>query len=166
MMEKTVDVGVNQSNLFSSTLPDPTSPSFDSPTWFREFAGLKDGHNPAYKAKRGGFFYSNLNVYGSVQAGDYLNTFGNAPLRVFRALGRLLGRNNATEVRILRDFEGFVDNGEMLAVLGRPGSGCTTLLRTLAGETRGLRVGTDADILYQGMRLERRCRYIAKLQQV
>jgi ATP-binding cassette subfamily G (WHITE) protein 2 (PDR) len=168
MNEKAVNV--NQIDVSFGTLPDPTSSSFDSAAWFREFASLKDGHNSAYKSKQGGFLFSNLDVYGSVQAGDYLNTFGNAPLRVFRSFGRLLGRSNATEVKILRNFEGFVDSGEMLAVLGRPGSGCTTLLRTLAGETRGLRVGTDSNILYQGitpdiMRAEFRgeCIYTAEL---
>jgi ATP-binding cassette subfamily G (WHITE) protein 2 (PDR) len=96
-------------------------------------------------------WFSNLNVYGSIDAHDYLETFGNAPLRLFRKLGMCLGRNTVTDVTILHAFEGCVRHGEMLAVLGRPGSGCTTLLKTLAGETRRLRVGADAEIQYQGI---------------
>ncbi|KAI0693726.1 pleiotropic drug resistance ABC transporter [Cytidiella melzeri] len=38
---------------------------------------------------------------------------------------------------ILDDFEGVVKPGEMLLVLGSPGAGCTTLLKTLANQTSG-----------------------------
>jgi ABC-type multidrug transport system ATPase subunit len=34
-------------------------------------------------------------------------------------------------------MDGVVKEGEMLLVLGKPGSGATTLLKTIAGETRG-----------------------------
>jgi ABC-type multidrug transport system ATPase subunit len=43
-----------------------------------------------------------------------------------------------------------VRESEMLVVLGRPGSGCTTLLKTIAGETHGLNTTGDAHINYQG----------------
>lgn len=36
---------------------------------------------------------------------------------------------------ILKDFSGIVKPGEMMLVIGRPGSGCTTFLKTLAGQT-------------------------------
>ncbi|KAI5117931.1 hypothetical protein M0805_009439 [Coniferiporia weirii] len=37
--------------------------------------------------------------------------------------------------RIISGFEGVVNPGEMLLVLGRPGSGCSTLLKALANQT-------------------------------
>jgi hypothetical protein len=129
---------------------DPTSSSFDSTAWFRSLAELKNGDNPLYKPKKGGFLFKNLDVYGTLKGGDYLHTFGTAPLRPLRALRRLFGGDDSTQVKILYGFEGFVNDGEMLAVLGRPGSGCTTLLRTLAGENRGLSVGRSSEVLYQG----------------
>ncbi|KAF2276916.1 uncharacterized protein EI97DRAFT_433130 [Westerdykella ornata] len=139
------------SNVWSRAQLDPTSSAFDATAWFKHFAELRNGDHPLYKAKRGGFLFKNLNVYGTVKADDYLHTFGNAPLRPLRAVTRLFGRNDTIKVPILRGFEGIVNDGEMLAVLGRPGSGCTTLLKTLAGETRGLEVGKQSEILYQGI---------------
>jgi ABC-type multidrug transport system ATPase subunit len=38
---------------------------------------------------------------------------------------------------ILYSMDGCVKEGEMLLVLGKPGSGATTMLKTIAGETRG-----------------------------
>lgn len=152
-----LDTSDSKSHIISSvsdvwSLPqlDPMSSSFDSTAWFKRYADLKNGENPLYKPKRGGFLFKNLDVYGSIREDDYLHTFGNAPLIPLRAVGRLFGRQDSTQVEILQGFEGLVDDGEMLAVLGRPGSGCTTLLKTLAGETRNLQVGRSSEILYQG----------------
>lgn len=149
-----LDTADSKSQIVSSiwSLPqlDPVANAFDSTAWFRNLASLKNGDNPLYKPKRGGFIFRNLDVYGTVKADDYLHTFGNAPLRPLRAISRVFGRKSTTQVKILHGLEGIVNDGEMLAVLGRPGSGCTTMLKTLAGETRGLNTNGDAEILYQG----------------
>lgn len=39
----------------------------------------------------------------------------------------------------------------MLVVLGRPGSGCTTLLKTISGETHGFFIDEKSEINYQGI---------------
>ena len=39
----------------------------------------------------------------------------------------------------------------MLVVLGRPGSGCSTLLKTISGETHGFFIDKQSDINYQGI---------------
>jgi ABC-type multidrug transport system fused ATPase/permease subunit len=51
---------------------------------------------------------------------------------------------------IIRNVDGLIEPGEMLLVLGRPGSGCTTLLRTLAGEIDQFR-GVEGELLYDGV---------------
>jgi ABC-type glutathione transport system ATPase component len=146
------------SSVWSRPRLDPTTSSFDLTAWFKKYADLKNGENPLYMPKRGGFLFKDLDVYGSVKADDYLHTFGNAPLLPLRAVSRIFGRQDTTQVDILHGFEGVVADGEMLAVLGRPGSGCTTLLKTLAGETRGLKIGRDSEILYQGIIFQKRSR--------
>ncbi|KAL9122094.1 MAG: hypothetical protein Q9187_001354 [Circinaria calcarea] len=96
--------------------------------------------------------YRNLTVYGFGSATDYQKTFANYPLTFLNALGMLLGvqRSQKSQIDILRRFEGLVRGGEMLLVLGRPGSGCSTLLKTLADQTHGLHIDEEAKINYQG----------------
>ena len=48
---------------------------------------------------------------------------------------------------ILKDFNGVLHPGEMMLVVGRPGSGCSTLLKALAGLT-GAYAGTDGFVQY------------------
>ena len=55
-----------------------------------------------------------------------------------------------SERQILHDISGVVKEGEMLLVLGRPGSGCTTLLKTLAGCTECFS-RHDGEITYSGV---------------
>ncbi|KAF3054949.1 ATP-binding cassette transporter CGR1 [Daldinia childiae] len=52
-------------------------------------------------------------------------------------------------VEILRGLHGIVRPGELLLVLGRPGSGCSTFLKALAGDTYGFHVDDDG-INYEG----------------
>jgi ABC-type multidrug transport system ATPase subunit len=40
--------------------------------------------------------------------------------------------------QILRNFDGLMKSGELLIVLGRPGSGCSTLLKSMTGQMHGL----------------------------
>ena len=42
------------------------------------------------------------------------------------------GMKAQTSRRILHNFQGTLKEGEMLLVIGKPGSGCTTFLKTLA----------------------------------
>lgn len=49
-------------------------------------------------------------------------TVGNATFGVFTALARMIGvGKKLTKIRILREFDGLLESGEMLIVLGRPG---------------------------------------------
>jgi ABC-type multidrug transport system ATPase subunit len=41
-------------------------------------------------------------------------------------------------------------SGELLAVLGRPGSGCSTFLKSICGELHGLKLGSKTNIHYNG----------------
>ena len=54
-------------------------------------------------------------------------------------------------MQILQGFEGLILPGEMLLVLGRTGSGCSTLLKTLSGDTAGLTIAQESNLNYQGM---------------
>ncbi|KAK4699639.1 hypothetical protein P7C70_g6621, partial [Phenoliferia sp. Uapishka_3] len=51
---------------------------------------------------------------------------------------------------LLLDFDGFAKPGEMVLVLGRPGSGCTTFLKTIANSRAGY-LSVDGDVSYGGI---------------
>ncbi|KAJ5289363.1 uncharacterized protein N7443_009616 [Penicillium atrosanguineum] len=51
---------------------------------------------------------------------------------------------------IIRDFSGVVESGEMMLVLGRPGAGCSTFLRTVAGHHSSF-LGVTGSIDYSGL---------------
>jgi ABC-type uncharacterized transport system fused permease/ATPase subunit len=97
-----------------------------------------------------GVAYQNLNVYGFGSQTDYQKTFANYPLMYFSRFRSFLTGKPKERIDILRDFEGLVSNGEMLLVLGRPGSGCSTLLKTLAGQSDGFHVDPQSRLNYHG----------------
>ncbi|WFD27170.1 hypothetical protein MNAN1_002166 [Malassezia nana] len=68
------------------------------------------------------------------------------PLRLFGMIKDLI---RAPTKHILQNVTGCVKPGEMLLVLGRPGSGCTTFLRSLASYRDGYR-SVEGTVLYDG----------------
>lgn len=59
-------------------------------------------------------------------------------------------KQKAPTTTILSENHGCVKPGEMLLVLGRPGSGCTTLLKLLANRRKGYR-SVDGDVFFGSM---------------
>lgn len=60
------------------------------------------------------------------------------------------GKHKGTDFTILNNNDGFCESGEMLLVLGRPGAGCSTLLRVLAN-MRASYTQIDGDVTYGGI---------------
>lgn len=48
------------------------------------------------------------------------------------------------------EFNGYARPGEMVLVLGRPGSGCSTFLKTIANQRGGF-MGVDGEVRYGGI---------------
>lgn len=97
-----------------------------------------------------GIAFRHLGCYGYMTGARYQATFASYALAVPRSLSALLYPRPIPKVQILRDVDGIVRPGEMLLVLGRPGSGCSTLLKTIAGDIRGFHIDEKTDISYQG----------------
>lgn len=96
--------------------------------------------------------YQNLTVYGFDDPSDCQKTFFNYPLIILTQFrGKLFSQWQKSRKYILQDFEGIVPSGQMLLVLGKPGSGCTTLLKVLSGDTYGLHLEPTSLLNYQGM---------------
>ena len=125
---------------------DPHSPNFSYEEWITNVH-----QDPARRRKNAiGIAYQNLHVYGFGTTTDYQKTFSNYPFLCFSLLDKLFGRQRKSRIDILQDFEGLVKSGEMLMVLGKPGSGCTTFLKALAGQTHGFFVDEKSKVNYQG----------------
>ncbi|KIW13112.1 hypothetical protein PV08_08299 [Exophiala spinifera] len=138
---------VKRGDIHDPTL-DPFDPAFDVYRWARMVLRAAEGAN--VKFRRASITFKNLSVSGSGIAMNLQPTVASyllAPLRL-REWIRLAKK---PQRNILKGFDGHVNPGEMLLVLGRPGSGCSTLLKTLAGELYGLKVGEGSDIHYSGI---------------
>ncbi|KAF7428110.1 hypothetical protein PC9H_007329 [Pleurotus ostreatus] len=80
-----------------------------------------------------GVLFRDLRVVGIGASASHLPTLGSV-LNPFLMIERIQTARHPPLKDILSGFEGVVRPGEMLLVLGRPGSGCSTLLKSLANQ--------------------------------
>jgi ATP-binding cassette subfamily G (WHITE) protein 2 (PDR) len=125
---------------------DPDKQEFNFFLWARKFVMLLE--QQGIRRRRAGFTFRDLSVSGTGAAVQLQKNVGSAfmvPLRLREEFG------HAPEKQILRNFNGSVRQGEMLIVLGRPGSGCSTFLKSICGEHNGLNVSEKSTIHYNGI---------------
>jgi ABC-type glutathione transport system ATPase component len=89
------------------------------------------------KRRNAGVIFRSLVVLGYGSEFTYQNTVGTVVTGLLRIKDTIRQRRHPPMKTILYAMDGVVKDGEMLLVLGKPGSGATTLLKTIAGETRG-----------------------------
>ncbi|KAJ5334695.1 hypothetical protein N7452_007098 [Penicillium brevicompactum] len=131
---------------------DPLSGKFDLRKWLK--LAINDRGRDGAPGHTSDVIFKNLNVYGSGAALQFQETVAStlsAPLR----LPQLLRQSHAPQRRILKDFHGIMKSGELLLVLGRPGAGCSTFLKSLTGELHGLDMDKESTIHYNGIPQDR-----------
>ncbi|KAJ5335102.1 hypothetical protein N7452_007505 [Penicillium brevicompactum] len=128
----------------------PDSPFFKSKDWIRALITAQSQHPDRFIQRSAGVAFKNLHVHGFGSPTDYQKDVFNAILSI-GGLFRSLAGTGQQRVQILNGFHGLARSGEMLLVLGRPGSGCSTFLKTIAGEMNGIYVDDDSYINYQGI---------------
>ena len=125
---------------------------------------IREGHfekrtEQGKSAKKVGVVYRNLTVQGvgssTVSAKNFvdaiLGTFGPDLYHIITRFVPALSLNKHQHLRTLtNDFTGIVRDGEMMLVLGRPGSGCTTFLKAIANK-RAEYASVSGDISYGGI---------------
>ena len=121
---------------------DPNSDRFRVRDWAKAFYESDDAPKP----RAAGVAFTNLSVGGSGSPTDFQSSVGNFVLKLPAVFGR--GRS---KIAILHNLDGLVRPGEQLCVLGPPGSGCSTLLKTISGETYGFTVDAASEINYHGI---------------
>ncbi|KAF7951033.1 uncharacterized protein EAE97_002585 [Botrytis byssoidea] len=133
---------------------------------------LRDGHfekrNTRGSAKKVGVIYKNLTVQGVGATSTYVKTLPSAIMGTFGPdLYKLLTRfipvlpkpgANGLRRDLIHDFTGCVRDGEMLLVLGRPGSGCSTFLKAISNK-RGDFAGVTGEVSYGGISAEEQAKH-------
>jgi len=100
--------------------------------------------------KQAGFAFRDLSVCGRQSPRTIQADVGSILTTPFRPWD-YLNINSRSPRKILDSFDGFLNSGELLLVLGRPGAGCSTFLKTVSGEMSGLELGEGSSINYSGI---------------
>ncbi|KAJ6155247.1 hypothetical protein N7470_005813 [Penicillium chermesinum] len=103
-----------------------------------------------------GVLFENLSVHGSASSTSTQPTVVSALVSPIKRLAKLLGGRHSrqTSSQILYGLDGLLCPGELLLVLGRPGSGCSTFLKAVCGYLDGLSLDPASKIQYQSISLE------------
>lgn len=113
--------------------------------------GLEAEREAGIKPKHIGVLWDGLTVKGMGGFENFVQTFPDAFknfIDYWHPLKSLLGLGpKGNEVTILDDFRGLVKPGEMVLVLGKPGSGCTTFLKSITNQRYGY-TAVDGEVLY------------------
>ncbi|WVQ84194.1 hypothetical protein IAT38_006345 [Cryptococcus sp. DSM 104549] len=126
---------------------DPFSADFNAQKWTKMLVTAAQESGPGRKA---GLSFSNMSVHGFGSDADYQKTVGNIFIYGLSLIRNLVtGRKR--KVQILNKVDGVLESGEMLVVLGPPGSGCSTMLKAIAGEMNGIFLGEESDLNYRGI---------------
>ena len=127
---------------------------------------MKEGHFEKRKdgrsAKKVGVTWKNLSVKGAGSTASFVRTLPDAVLGTFGPdLYKLVSRfipalqfSQGQTRTLINDFSGLVRDGEMMLVLGRPGSGCSTFLKAIANNREGY-AGVEGQVSYGGISAEK-----------
>ncbi|OBA23628.1 pleiotropic drug resistance protein PDR [Metschnikowia bicuspidata var. bicuspidata NRRL YB-4993] len=130
---------------------DPNSENFDSKFWVKNMRKLLDSDPEYYKPSKLGIAYRDLRAYGVAAGSDYQPTVTNALYKLAVDQLSFLNKSSDRYFDILKTMDGYFQPGELTVVLGRPGSGCSTLLKTIASHTYGFNIGKESRITYDGL---------------
>lgn len=119
----------------------------------RMFGQNRQNQSEDEKTRHVGLVWKNLTVKGVGLGAALQPTISDPFLALPRLIMGLLSKSGGIQkppVRtLINDFSGCVRPGEMLLVLGRPGSGCSTFLKVLSNQRYGYK-SIEGDVTYGG----------------
>ncbi|KAJ5925119.1 hypothetical protein N7454_007758 [Penicillium verhagenii] len=141
----------DSSNPFNTEDPElnPNSDFFRPEKWIRALLELTRDEN-LYLRRKTGLALKNLKVSGFATAFNSQSSVGDL-LFGLKDLATYYIGNRRQHVQIIHRIDALVRPGELLVTLGPPGSGCTTLLKTIAGEIHGLTIDDGSEFNYRGI---------------
>lgn len=140
----------NPFNAAPGSALDPQGENFNARAWTKAMLNLQLSDENAPPIRTAGIAFRDLNVHGFGTDADFQKSVGNIWLEGVSLYKKIRG-DKGRKINILRNLDGLVEAGEMLVVLGPPGSGCSTFLKTITGETHGFFVDENSKINYQGI---------------
>ncbi|XP_044719048.1 ABC-2 type transporter domain-containing protein [Hirsutella rhossiliensis] len=145
--------GVERAGV-EKAIVDEDGPSDDGSVFDLETAlrgDLDAGQAAGIRPKHVGVYWDGLTVRGVGGTTNYVQTFPDAFVDFVDVLTPLLGLlglgRKPAEATLLSEFRGVCRPGEMVLVLGKPGSGCTTFLKTIANQRHGY-TSVAGEVLY------------------
>ncbi|KAH6894483.1 ABC-2 type transporter-domain-containing protein [Thelonectria olida] len=112
---------------------------------------LESEREAGIRSKHIGAYWDGLTVKGYGGMTNYVQTFPDAFVNFFNVVSpviNILGLGpKPAEATLLDNFQGVCKPGEMVLVLGKPGSGCTTFLKTIANQRYGY-TSVGGDVRY------------------
>ena len=111
---------------------------------------LSENEQRGHQLREMGLAFRDLDVSGHGVGAKYHATVGSVLVPFQTIAGMVRQMLHPPVKHILKGVTGCVKPGEMLLVLGRPGAGCTTLLKSLASYRDGFR-SIEGTVLYEGM---------------
>lgn len=120
------------------------------------FGHARQEQSEEEKTRHSGVIFRDLTVKGVGLGASLQPTVGDIFLGLPRSIRNLLTKGPAAAFakpavrELISHFDGCVRPGELLLVLGRPGSGCTTFLKAFCNQRSGFE-GVDGDVTYGGV---------------
>ncbi|KAF4951054.1 hypothetical protein FGADI_7791 [Fusarium gaditjirri] len=121
----------------------------------RIFGQKRQEQSEEEKTRHSGVVFRNLTVRGVGLGSSLQPTVGDFFLGLPRKLGKLFTQGPKAAMAkppvrdLISNFDGCVRPGELLLVLGRPGAGCSTFLKTFCNQRAGFE-SVEGDVTYGG----------------
>lgn len=134
----------------SMKLESPDSPTFDASATIGTF--VKEASEQGIHLRKAGVTMENISAEGLDSTFLEGKTFGDIlclPWTIIKGIRE--SRKHHKMRTILTNVSLLAKPGEMVLVLGRPGAGCSSLLKCAAGETSQFAGGVTGDISYDGI---------------
>lgn len=112
---------------------------------------VRDADEQGIHLRKAGVTLEHVSARGADSTAMEGATFGNVlclPYTIYKAIRDKSGSKMRT---ILNDVSGLARAGEMVLVLGRPGAGCSSMLKVTAGEIDQFAGGVEGEIMYDGI---------------
>lgn len=131
---------------------DPNNPQFDAHFWMKNLNKLRADDPDYYKHATLGLAYKNLSAYGDSSDVIYQTTLLNIYQKSAEFLWQKVKKRKPEDnYIILKPMDGLLKPGSLNVVLGKPGSGCSTLLKTISSATFGFNLTEDSFLTYDGI---------------